>query len=71
MNSPFQFHIMISGAVQLVLLVPTILLIWGAARRVRWLIVPWLIVYGVGQLVLLLSILSCVIYLPENFKVFY
>ena len=69
MFSPFfQFHILISAALQLLLIFPTIILVIGASRRIRFLLLPWLIVFGIFQLFLLLSILLCVLNLPAEFK---
>ena len=45
----FQFHILISCSLQLLLIFPTIVLIIGATNRVRFLLLPWLIVFGVFQ----------------------
>ena len=64
----FQFHILISTCLQLILIFPTIILVIGASRRIRFLLLPWLIVFGIFQLVLLLSILLCVTNLPAEFK---
>ena len=64
----FQFHILISASLQLMLIFPTIILVIGASRRMRFLLLPWLIVFGIFQLFLLLAILLCVTNLPAEFK---
>ncbi len=64
-----QFHILVSLAVQLLLALPTALLLAGAARRVRFLLLPWLVVFGALQVFLVAAIVLCVVSLPERAKV--
>lgn len=54
--------------VELVLIFPCLLLVIGAAKRIRCLMMPFLIVFGMIQLILMISILACVIYLPLTAK---
>jgi hypothetical protein len=65
----FQLHILISGGIQLGLLVVSMMLVIGIARRVKCLFIPWLLIFGLTQLAILGSVLACVIYLPSDFKV--
>ena len=65
-----QLHILISGGIQLGLLVLSMLLLIGIARRVKCLFIPWLIIFGLTQMAILGSVLACVIYLPSDFKVY-
>jgi hypothetical protein len=65
----FQLHILISGGIQLGLLVVSMMLLIGIARRVKCLFIPWLLIFGLTQMVILGSVLACVIYLPSDFKV--
>lgn len=64
----FQSHIIIGGVVELALIFPCILLVIGAAKRIRCLMMPFLIVFGMIQLILMISVLACVIYLPLTAK---
>jgi len=51
------------------LLVVSMMLVIGIARRVKCLFIPWLLIFGLTQLAILGSVLACVIYLPSDFKV--
>ena len=64
----FQVHILISAGIEAAFLLPTVFLIIGAAKRVRWLMIPWLVLSGIGQIGLLLGIFACVIWMPNWYK---
>ena len=50
------------------LLLPTISLVIGATKRVRWLMLPYLVLFGIAQIFIMASILACVLYLPVEAK---
>ena len=55
---------MVACGVQFLLLFPTIFLIIGAAKKIRCLMLPYLVLFGLGQIGLFLAIIACVLYLP-------
>ena len=59
---------MIAGAIEAAFLLPTLFLIIGAAKRIRWLMIPWLVLMGVGQAGILLGIFACVLWMPSWYK---
>ncbi len=60
---------MVSFALQLLFLVPTCLMLAGAARRARFLLLPWLVVFGLLQVALVVAVVMCVVSLPDKVKV--
>ena len=64
----FQLHVLIAGAIQLLLLPATILSLIGAITRTRWLLLPWLTLFALFQLSVLFSVIACVLWLPKTYK---
>lgn len=60
-----EFHILISLTVQLSMLIPTILLVIGASRGIRYLLLPWLVLFGLLQITVFVSIILVVIFLTK------
>ena len=60
-----QFHLLIAIGVQFFLLFPTVLMVIGAAKRIRCLMVPYLVVFGLAQIGLLVAVVACVLYLHK------
>lgn len=67
-NFFLQFHIIVGGGIELALLFPTIFLLIGACRKIRCLMLPFLVLFGIAQLFIMASILACVFYLPSPAK---
>ena len=63
-----QFHIIIAGGIELILLMPTISLVIGATKRIRCLMLPYLVLFGIAQIFIMASILACVVFLPAEAK---
>ena len=63
------FHILVSLAVQLLLAIASSLLIAGAARRARFLLLPWLVIFGLLQVAVVVSVVLCVVSLPDHAKI--
>ena len=55
-----------SVALQLFLLLPNVLLLIGASRRLRFLLLPWLTVFGLLQVALLAAVMFAVMHLPKS-----
>ena len=53
-----QFHILIASGLEVVLLFPTILLIVGASKRIRCLLLPFLVLFGLAQIAIMGAILG-------------
>jgi hypothetical protein len=64
-----QLHILITVGIELGLLIASMVLLIGIARRVKCLIIPWLVIFGLLQVAILSAVLCCVLYLPGMFKV--
>lgn len=65
-----EMHILISLAIQLMLLICCIFLIVGASRGIRYLLIPWLTLFGFLQVGTLVATIFSVILLPKvEFKV--
>ncbi len=58
-----------SLAVQLLLAIASALLVAGAARRARFLLLPWLVIFGLLQVSLVVAVVLCVVSLPSHAKV--
>ncbi len=64
----FQFHIIIAGCIELFLTFPTIMLLIGAEKKIRCLMLPHLVIFGLAQMLIMVSILACVFLLPASSK---
>lgn len=63
-----EYHILIASGLEVVLIIPVILLIIGASRKIRCLLLPYLVIFGLAQIAILCGVLACVIYLKVDFK---
>ena len=61
----FEMHILISLAIQLMLLICCILLVIGASRGIRYLLLPWLTLFGFFQAATMAATIFAVISLPR------
>jgi len=64
-----QVHILAALGVQIGLGLASLMLLIGICKRIRCLILPWLIIFIPFQMILLMSVLASVIYLPPDLKV--
>lgn len=64
----FQFHVAIAGSLELLFLVASAFLVAGLAKRIRWLLLPWLILFGVLQMGVIAAVPLIVLQLPKNLK---
>ncbi|TRY69324.1 hypothetical protein TCAL_03230 [Tigriopus californicus] len=67
-SKALSLHVLIAMVIQILLLFPTLLLIIGASKRMRFLLLPWLIIYGILQLCLLAGMFLSVTHLTDEMK---
>lgn len=69
-SNALSFHVLIAMVIQMLFLFPSLLLIIGASKRMRFLLLPWLIIYGLLQICLLAGMFLSVTHLPGETKLF-
>ena len=62
-------HALIAGAIQAALVIVSIIMLTGITKRRRLLMLPWLIIWGIGLPLGLVGALFCVFNIPGTYKI--